>query len=40
MAKAAFSKNRDLFNCKLDFNLKKKLVKYQIWNTAFYGVEE
>jgi len=31
MAKAAFNKKKALFNCKLDFNLKKKLVKYYIW---------
>jgi hypothetical protein len=30
MAKAAFKKKKDLFNCKLDFNLKKKLMKYYI----------
>jgi len=39
-AKSAFNKKKALFNCKLDFNLKKKLVKYQIWSMALYGAEE
>ena len=38
MAKAAFNK-KTLFTCKLDLNLRKKLVKYYIWSMAFYGAE-
>jgi hypothetical protein len=39
MAKTAFNKKKASLNCKLDFNLKKKLVKYCIWSIALYGVE-
>jgi hypothetical protein len=39
MAKAAFSKKKNLFASKLDLNLRKKLVKFYIWSIAFYGVE-
>jgi hypothetical protein len=38
MAKAAFNK-KTLFTSKLDFNLRKKLVKCYIWSTALYGAE-
>jgi hypothetical protein len=31
-ANAAFNKKKVLFSCKLDFNLKKKLVKHYIWS--------
>jgi len=38
--KAALKKKKkDLFTNKLDPNLKKKLVKYYIWNIDFYGAE-
>ncbi|PNF17737.1 hypothetical protein B7P43_G07070 [Cryptotermes secundus] len=39
MAKAAFSKKKNLFTSKLDLNLRKKLVKYYIWSMALYGAE-
>ena len=39
MAKAALNKKKALFTSKLDFNLKKKLVKCYIWSIAFYGAE-
>jgi len=39
MAKAAFNKKETLFTCKLDLNLRKKLVKCYIWSTALYGAE-
>jgi hypothetical protein len=39
MAKAAFNKKRALFTCKLDLELRKKLVKCYIWSIALYGVE-
>jgi len=39
MAKAAFSKTKTLFTGKLDFKLRKKLVKCYIWNMALYGPE-
>jgi hypothetical protein len=39
-AKAAFNNKKDLLNSKLDLNLKKKFVKYQIWSMALYGAEE
>jgi hypothetical protein len=38
-AKAAFNRKKTLFNSKLDLNLRKKLVKCYIWNTALCGVE-
>jgi uncharacterized membrane protein YbhN (UPF0104 family) len=34
MAKTAFNKKRTLFNSKLKFNLRKKLVKCYIWSIA------
>jgi hypothetical protein len=37
MAKAAF--NRKKMTSKLDFNLRKKLVKCYIWSIALYGAE-
>ena len=39
MAKAAFNKKRALSTCILDLELRKKLVKCYIWNTALYGAE-
>jgi hypothetical protein len=39
MAKAAFSKKKNLFTSKLDLNLRKELVKFYIWSIAFYGAE-
>jgi hypothetical protein len=34
MTKAAFNKKKTLFTSKLDFNLRKKLVKCYIWSMA------
>jgi hypothetical protein len=39
MATAAFNKKRTLSSSKLEFNLRKKLVKCYIWSIAFYGAE-
>jgi hypothetical protein len=39
MAKAAFNKKKALFTCKLDLNLRKKLVKCYIWSIALHGAE-
>jgi hypothetical protein len=39
MEKAAFNKKKNLFTCKLDLNLRKKLVKCYIWSMALYGAE-
>ena len=39
MAKAAFNKKRALFTSTLNLELRKKLVKCYIWNTALYGAE-
>ena len=39
MAKAAFSKKKTLLTCKLDLNLRKKLVKCYMWSMALYGAE-
>ncbi|PNF39172.1 hypothetical protein B7P43_G01317 [Cryptotermes secundus] len=39
MAKAAFSKKKNLFTSKLNLNLRKKLVKCYIWSMALYGAE-
>jgi hypothetical protein len=39
MAKAASNKKKNLFTCKLDLNLRKKLVKCYIWSIALYGSE-
>ncbi|PNF14172.1 hypothetical protein B7P43_G13482 [Cryptotermes secundus] len=38
MAKAAFSKKKTLFTSKFDLNLRKTLVKCNIWSMAFYRV--
>jgi hypothetical protein len=32
MAKIAFSKKKAVFTCKLDINLRKKLIKCYIWS--------
>jgi hypothetical protein len=37
--KAAFNKQKTLFRSKLDFNLRKKLVKCYIWSIALYCAE-
>jgi hypothetical protein len=39
MAKAAFNKKRVLFTGTLGLELRKKLVKCYIWNTALYGAD-
>jgi hypothetical protein len=39
MAKAEFNKKKTLFTSKLDFNLRKDLVKCYIWSIALYGAE-
>jgi hypothetical protein len=39
MTKAAFNKKKTLFTSKLDLELRKKLVKCYIWNTALYDAE-
>jgi len=39
MAKAAFSKKKNLFTSKLDVNLRKKLMKSYVWSIALYGAE-
>jgi hypothetical protein len=39
MAKAAFNRKKNLFTWKLDLNLRKKLVKWYIWNIGCYGAE-
>jgi hypothetical protein len=33
------NKKKNLFTCKLDLNLRKKLVKCYIWSRALYGAE-
>jgi hypothetical protein len=38
-AKVTFNKKITLFTCKLDLNLRKKMVKCHIWNIAFCGAE-
>jgi hypothetical protein len=40
LVKAAFNKEKSLFNSKLHLNLKKKLVSCYIWSTPLYGAEE
>jgi hypothetical protein len=37
MAKAAFTRKKNLFTSKLDLNLRMKLVKCYIWSIALYG---
>jgi hypothetical protein len=39
MAKAAFNKKRALFTSKMDFELRKKVVKCHIWSIALCGAE-
>jgi hypothetical protein len=39
MAKAAFNKKKALFTSTLDLELRKKLVKGNIWSLALYGAE-
>jgi hypothetical protein len=39
MAKAAFNKKRAFFTSTLDLELRKKLVKCNIWSIALYGAE-
>jgi hypothetical protein len=39
MAKAAFNKKKTFVTRKLDFNLRRKLVKCYIWSIALYGAE-
>jgi len=39
MAQAVFNKKKNLFTCKLDLNLGKKLVKCYIWNIALHGAK-
>ncbi|PNF25648.1 hypothetical protein B7P43_G00624, partial [Cryptotermes secundus] len=39
IAKAAFSKKKNLFTSKLDLNLRTKLVKCYVWSIALYGAE-
>ena len=39
MAKAALNKKKNLFTSKLDFNLRKKLVKCYVWSMALYVAE-
>jgi len=39
MATAAFNKRRALFTSKLDFHLRKKLVKCYIWSIGLGGAE-
>jgi hypothetical protein len=39
MANAALNKKMALFTSKMDFDLRKKLVKYYIWSIALYGAE-
>jgi hypothetical protein len=39
MEKAVFNKKRALFKSKMDFELRKKLVKCYIWSIALYGAE-
>jgi hypothetical protein len=39
MTKAGFNEKKALFTCKLDLNLKKKLVTCHIWSIALYTAE-
>jgi hypothetical protein len=39
MAKAAFNMKRALFINTLDWELRKKLVKFYIWSIALYGAD-
>jgi hypothetical protein len=37
--RTAFNNKKTRFTSTLDLNLRKKLVKYYIWNIALYGAE-
>jgi hypothetical protein len=39
MTKAAFNKKKNLFTSKLDFSLRKRLVRCYVWSIALYGAE-
>ena len=39
MAKSVFNKKKALFTSKLDFNVRKKLLKCYIWSLVLYGAE-
>jgi hypothetical protein len=39
MATAAFNTKNIIVTSTLDFNLRKKIVKFYIWSIALYGVE-
>jgi hypothetical protein len=39
VAKATFSRKRNLFTSKLGLNLRKKVVRCYIWSVAFYSAE-
>ena len=39
MAKAAFYRKKNVLTSKLDLNLRKELVKCNVWGTAFYDDE-
>jgi hypothetical protein len=39
MAKAVFNKKRTLFANTLDLELRKKLVKCDVWSIALFGAE-
>jgi hypothetical protein len=39
MAKAAFSKKKDVFTRNFNLNLRKKILKCHIWSTAVCGAE-
>jgi len=38
-AKASLNKQETLFVRKLDFSLRKKLMKFYVWSTDIYGAE-
>jgi hypothetical protein len=39
IAKISVNRKKTLFTSKLDLNLRKKLVKWYIWNVALWGAE-
>jgi hypothetical protein len=39
MVKAAYNEKRAIFTSKMDLEMRKKLVKCYVWNTALYGAE-
>ena len=39
MAKAGFHRQNTFFTCKLDLNVRKKLLKRYIWSIPVYGAE-